>query len=178
MKSKCHRGEDWSIEATCMDRKKATVRSGICSGVLVLVMIAALPHQTFAQLINLSTRGFVGTADNVMIVGFIIGGSSSRTVVIRGRGPSLSGAPFLIAGTLPNPFLRVFSGQSLIAQNDNWQDTQQQEILLTHLDPCEPNPGQANSPPGCTQESAVLVTLPPGAYTAILSGIGGELVWV
>ena len=62
--------------------------------VLVLVMIAGLPHQTFAQLINLSTRGFVGTADNVMIVGFIIGGSSSRTVVIRGRGPSLSGAPF------------------------------------------------------------------------------------
>jgi hypothetical protein len=66
-----------------MDRKKATVRSAICSGVLVLVMIAALPHQTLAQLINLSTRGFVGTADNVMIVGFIIGGSSSRTVVIR-----------------------------------------------------------------------------------------------
>ena len=94
VKSKCHLGEDWSIEATFMDRRKATVRSAICSGVLVLVMIAALPHQTLAQLINLSTRGFVGTADNVMIVGFIIGGSSSRTVVIRGRGPSLSGAPF------------------------------------------------------------------------------------
>ena len=87
VKSKCHRREDWSIEATCMDRKKATVRSAICSGVLVLVMIAALPHQTLAQLINLSTRGFVGTADNVMIVGFIIGGSSSRLLLSGDAAP-------------------------------------------------------------------------------------------
>ena len=87
--------------------------------------------------------------------------------------PLAIGCTVFDSGNLPNPFLRVFSGQSLIAQNDNWQDTQQQEILLTHLDPCEPNPGQASSPPGCTQESAVLVTLPPGAYTAILSGVGG-----
>ncbi len=131
------------------------------------------PTKAWAQLINISTRGVVGTADNIIIAGFIIGGTSPLQVLIRGRGPSMSGAPFFVPGTLNNPFLQIFSGQSVIAQNDNWQDTQQAEINATGLAPCTPNPGQTTSPPGCTQESAILVTLPPGAYTAWLSGVGG-----
>lgn len=85
----------------------------------------------------------------------------------------MASAPFFVPGTLANPVLQLFSGQTIIAQNDNWQDTQQQEILATGLDPCQPNPGQFASPPGCAQESALVVTLPPGAYTAILTGAGG-----
>jgi hypothetical protein len=131
------------------------------------------PKEGFAELINISTRGFVGTGNNVLISGFIINGTFPIEVLVRGRGPSLSGAPFFLPGTLSNPFLQIFSGQSLIAQNDSWQSVQQAEIRATGLDPCEPNPGQSTAPPGCTQESAILVTLPPGAYTAILSGVGG-----
>lgn len=134
------------------------------------------------KLTNISTRGRVETVDNVMIGGFIIGGAAPKTVLIRARGPSMGGEPFMVPGTLANPFLQVFSGQTVIAQNDNWQDAPScsgftcggaQEIAATGLDPCQPNPGQTTPPPGCALESAILITLPPGAYTAIVTGLAG-----
>src|SRR5678815_2760912 len=109
----------------------------------------------------------------------IIEGSTQSKVLIRARGPSMSGAPFFVPGTLANPFLQIFSGQDVIAQNDNWQDCNgfgcgtAAQIAATGLDPCQPNPGQPTSPPSCSLESAILITLPPGVYTAILSGVGG-----
>ena len=126
-----------------------------------------------SKLINISTRGRVETGDNVMIGGFIIGGSDPKTVGVRARGPSMAAAPFFVPGTLANPFLRLFSGSTVIAFNDNWQDLQPEEIAAAGLDPCEPNPDQSASPDNCAQESALLVALPPGAYTAILHGVGG-----
>jgi hypothetical protein len=126
-----------------------------------------------SKLINISTRARTETGDNVMIGGFIIGGTSVKTIGIRARGPSMSGAPFFVPGTLANPFLRLFSGSTVIAFNDNWQDLQPDEIAAAGLDPCEPNPGQTNSPDNCAQESAMIVSLPPGGYTAIVTGAGG-----
>jgi len=120
-----------------------------------------------------------------MIGGFVVEGSSPKTVLLRARGPSISGAPFLVPETLANPFIKLFSGQTAIAQNDDWQTGDPlcgsmgftcggaTEISATGLDPCVPNPGQSSPPPGCAQESAILINLPPGAYTAILSGVGG-----
>ena len=146
---------------------------------------AALATVASGELSNISTRGSVLTGDNVVIGGFIIEGTDPKTVVVRARGPSLGGAPFLIPGTLANPFLRIFSGSTAIAQNDDWQTTDPlcsssgfvcggpAEIAAADLDPCEPNPGQPTSPPGCGQEAAILITLAPGAYTAIQSGVGG-----
>jgi len=138
-----------------------------------------------AKLINISTRGRVDIGDNVMIGGFIIIGSSPQTVLLRARGPSMSGAPFFVPGTLANPSLQLFSGQTAIAQNNDWQTSDPlcgnmgfvcggaNEITATGLDPCVANPGQTTAPLGCGQESAILITLPPGGYTAILSGLGG-----
>jgi hypothetical protein len=138
-----------------------------------------------AKLINISTRGRVDTNDNVMIGGFIIDGSSPKTVLLRARGPSMSGAPFFVSGTLANPSIRLLSGQTAIAQNDDWQTSDPlcgsmgficggaSEITVTGLDPCVANPGQTTAPVGCGQESAILITLPPGGYTAIVSGLGG-----
>ena len=140
---------------------------------LILIAANLFSDKAFAQLINISTRGFVGTGSNVLIAGFIVGGTTPVQVLVRARGTSMSGAPFLLQGTMANPFLQIFSGQSVIAQNDNWQEVQPAEIRATGLDPCEPNPGQSTAPPGCSLESAILVTLPPGAFTAILSGVGG-----
>ena len=137
-----------------------------------------------AELSNISTRSFVQSGDNVMIGGLIIEGSSPATVLVRARGPSMNGAPFFVPGALANPLLQLFSGQTVIGQNDNWQDPPScngficgggAEIAATGLDPCQPNPGQTTSPPGCAQESAILITLPPGAYTAIVSGVGGGI---
>jgi len=134
------------------------------------------------ELSNISTRSFVQGGDNVMIGGMIIEGSAQSTVLIRARGPSMSGAPFFVPGTLANPFLQLYSGQTVIAQNNDWQDAPSctgftcggaAEITAIGLDPCQPNPGQSTSPPGCAQESAILITFAPGAYTAIVSGADG-----
>ena len=155
-----------------METTKGTLRIALSLSV-VLLGVNFLANKSFAQLINISTRGFVGTGNNVLIAGFIVGGTTPVQVLVRARGPSMSGAPFSLSGTLSNPSLQLFAGQSVIAQNDNWQDVQGAEIRAMGLDPCEPNPGQSTAPPGCSLESAILVTLPPGAFTAILSGVGG-----
>ncbi len=138
-----------------------------------------------SSLINISTRARVQTADNVMIGGFYIGGTAPKTVLIRARGGSLGGAPFNNPGVLANPTMQLYSGATVIAQNNDWQSPDAlclspatacsgvPEITATSLDPCQPNPGQTAAPPGCSQESALLVTLPPGGYTAIVSGVGG-----
>jgi aldose sugar dehydrogenase len=157
--------------------------SGIDGGTGIgLVEVFDADDATTSQLVNMSTRGPVQTGDNVMVGGFIIDGSAPKTVMIRGRGPSVSGAPFFVPGALANPSLRLFSGQALIAENDNWQNTPScagfacggaAQITATGLDPCRPNPGQSSAPPGCTSESAIFITLNPGAYTVHLTGIGG-----
>jgi hypothetical protein len=95
-----------------------------------------------------------------MIGGFIIQGSAPQTVLIRARGPSLAQAG--VPGVLPNPMLQLFSGQTVIASNDNWQtNANAAAITGTGLAPSD------------ALESAILMTLNPGAYTAIVSGAGG-----
>jgi hypothetical protein len=127
------------------------------------------------------------TGFNRMIGGFIIGaGTGDKQVLIRARGPSMSGAPDNISGTLANPYVRVYSitAGAYIAQNDNWDNQSDPlcassgyvcgddaQITATGMDPCVPNPGQTVAPPGCTDESALLITLPPGGYTALVSGV-------
>ena len=119
-----------------------------------------------------STRGAVLTGDNVMIAGFIISGDAPKTMLIRARGPTL--ADLGVPHVMHDPFLRLYSGQTVIAQNDNWRDTQGQAISATGLDPCQPFQVGGTVPTDCGLESAVLATLNPGAYTAIVSGIAGE----
>ena len=110
-------------------------------------------------LINISTRGIVQTGDNVMIGGIIIQGDGPQTVVVRARGPSL--AALGVPGTLANPQLVLYSGQTAIASNDNWGDAPNAAaITASTFAPTNPN------------EAAVLVTLQPGAYTAIVTGVG------
>jgi hypothetical protein len=136
-----------------------------------------------SNLVNVSTRAVIRSADDVMIGGVILAGPTSKTVLIRGRGPSMGGAPFFVPGVLSNPRLQLFSGSTVIVQNDNWQDSPQcdprfacgdsAQIKALQMDPCQPNPGELSAPPSCSQEAAILVTLPPGAYTAILRGVAG-----
>ena len=149
-----------------------------------LVEAFDIDGSTTASFHNISTRGLVGAGDQIMVGGFIIEGSTPKTVLVRGRGPSMGGAPFFVPGSLPDPFVRVFSGPMPIAQNNNWQDAPScspgitcgtpAEITATGLDPCEPNPGQGAPPPDCTLESAILITLDPGPYTVQLSGAAGQ----
>ena len=106
-----------------------------------------------------------------MIGGFVIGGTLPMEVLIRAPGPSL--ANFGVPGVLANPFLRLFAGQTLIADNDDWQ-TPRLPLCLTSGHTCgSPSEIAATGlAPSNPQESAILITLTPGAYTAIVSGVG------
>jgi hypothetical protein len=109
---------------------------------------------------NISTRGQVLQGNDVMIGGFVIQGDAPQTVIIRALGPSL--AAFGVPGTLSNPKLQLFSGQTVIASNDDWSGgANAQEIFARGFGP------------GDARESAILVTLSPGAYTVIVSGADG-----
>ncbi len=106
---------------------------------------------------NISTRGLVGTGDDVMIGGLIVGGSEPTKVLIRAIGPSLSA--FGITGALQDPILELHDGDgSLIFTNDNWRADQEQQILDSKIAPSN------------EKESAIVASLPPGRYTAIVSG--------
>jgi hypothetical protein len=118
-----------------------------------------------ARLSNISTRGRVLTGNDVMIAGFIIGGSSAKTLVVNVAGPSL--ANFGITGALANPQLTLVrsSDNAVLATNDNWQ---------TQTNPADVAAIQASGyQPNNALEPAVIATLPPGAYTAIVSGVNG-----
>jgi hypothetical protein len=104
--------------------------------------------------VNISTRLLVGTGNNVMIAGFIITGTAPKVVIIRGIGPSLG-----IPGALQDPVLELHDSKgSAPVINDNWKATQEQIIKDTTI------------PPTDDRESAIVIGLDPGNYTAILSG--------
>lgn len=112
--------------------------------------------------LNLSTRARVLTGEQVLIAGFIITGTESRKVIIRGIGPSLNG----VGATLSDPTLELRQGNTTLVSNDNWQTrsdgtSQEAEIQATTI------------PPTNEFESAIVMTLNPGSYTATLSGKNG-----
>lgn len=110
-----------------------------------------------AQLLNVSSRVQVLTGDNAPIGGFIVFGRDPKKVIMRGLGPSLTGSG--VGGALQNPILELHrSNGVVIASNDNWRDTQETDIQASGLAPSD------------DRESAIIATLLPGAYTAILRG--------
>ncbi|MDQ3413382.1 MAG: NHL repeat-containing protein [Verrucomicrobiota bacterium] len=109
--------------------------------------------------LNISTRGLVQTGENVLIGGFIVVGNEPKTTVLRAIGPSL--ANFGISGVLEDPVLELRAGDgSVILTNDNWQDEAAQKDLIE----------ASGLAPSDAAESAMVVTLDPGNYTAIVSG--------
>ncbi len=125
---------------------------------------------TSSQLLNISTRLRVLSNDQVGIAGFIIPGLVPRKVIIRGIGPSLS--KFGISGLLADPTLELHEGNTTLVTNDNWKirasdgSSQQSEVEATTI------------PPTNDLESAIVATLNPGTYTAILAGKNGTGVGV
>jgi hypothetical protein len=129
-----------------------------------LVEVYDLDADITSQLANVSTRGFVGTGDNVMIGGIIIGpkGAADATVVVRAIGPSLGAAG--VTGSLADPTLELHDGNgAIIASDDDWQDDTAQAALLE----------AAKFAPTDPHESAIYTTLATGSYTAIVQGKNG-----
>ena len=145
--------------------------SGVATGLNGPQFLAVTTSAGAGSFVNLSTRGLVQTGDNVMIGGFVIGGTTPKTVLIRALGPSLTA--FGVPGVLADPTLQLFSGQSAIAENNDWE---------TPLPLCAQSGQACGTPadiaatglaPSASLEAAILITLNPGPYTAIVSGVGG-----
>ena len=116
---------------------------------------ASVVHTT--RQLNISTRENVGVGEDVLIGGFIISGTTGKTVLLRALGPSLTAAG--LTGVLQDPVLELHdASNSIIAQNDNWKSTQENAIAATGI------------PPDDNREAALLLTLAPGGYTAVVHG--------
>ncbi len=140
----------------------AIVRGNESSGV-ALVEVYDLTQGVSSKLGNISTRAFVSTGDNIVIAGFTLGGNNSEDrIVVRGIGPSL--AAFGIADGLTDPRLELRDASgTLIEANNDWQDNSAAAAELAG----------AGLAPTDRRESAIVATLPAGAYTALLTGQNG-----
>lgn len=153
-----------TVSATAIDSNSATSEFSAAVNIVVSApstpptgpTAVALPVHA-DQLLNLSTRLRVGTGDEVLIGGFIVSGTQPKKIIVRGIGPSL--AAFSVPGFLANPTLELHdSSNQLLMSNDDWKQDQPTEIQ---------NSGVA---PSHDLESAIVRTVPPGNYTAILRG--------
>jgi hypothetical protein len=171
--------DDWKqsqrseIEATTLAPKKdaesaivSTLPPGNYTAVLAgahgssgtgLVEVYDLNSASASALANVSTRGFVGTGDNAMIGGFIVGSGATAVVVARAMGPSLKNSG--VAGALLDPTIELRNSEgALLAFNDDWRTSQAEAINATLLAPSD------------DRESAVVASLEPGNYTVVVRG--------
>jgi hypothetical protein len=135
----------------------AVLRGNSNSTGIGLVEAYDLDAEGAAKVVNISTRGFVLTGQNVMIGGFIITGNDPATLVVRAIGPSLG--QFGVPSPLADPFLELHDGNgSTVQANNDWRDNQEAALQGTGLAPSD------------DAESALLISVPPGSYTAIVKG--------
>ena len=135
---------------------------GGATGVSLAEVYDADPNAPATRFVNLSARNQVGSGDALLVVGFVIEGPSSDTVLIRGIGPTL--AQFGLGGVLADPQLKLFNQQGQpIQENDDWSG---EAALAAAFARTGAFPLAASS-----KDAALLVTLPPGAYTAQVSGV-------
>ncbi|MEY2501752.1 MAG: hypothetical protein QOI07_2086 [Verrucomicrobiota bacterium] len=135
--------------------------SGTATGIGVLELYD-LETSAPANPANIATRGFVESGDNVMIGGFIVGGSQNRTVFVRAIGPSLTAVG--VPNALPDPVLELRDASgTILGLNDNWRSDQENQIIATGI------------PPSDNRESAMVsAPLAPGNYTAVVHGKGTD----
>ncbi|HEV3409481.1 MAG TPA: Calx-beta domain-containing protein, partial [Chthoniobacterales bacterium] len=121
------------------------------------------PTPANVQLGNISGRALVQTDEKVGICGFIISGGTGKRIIVRGIGPSLRNGSPPIAAALNDPMIELYNANAqVIGSNDSWRSAQQGEIQTSGLAPSD------------DREAAIIATLQPGAYTAIVRGAGNS----
>jgi len=137
----------------------AVMRGAFNSTGLGVVEVYDLDSGPGSTLLNISTRGQVGTDPNALIAGFILGGSESKNILVRAIGPSLTG--FGVPGALTDPTLELHNGNGdLLDSNDDWGSSPQKNQIQS-----------SGLAPSNAKESAVLQLLPAGSYTAVVHGV-------
>jgi|GEM_PF-5017551 len=124
------------------------------------------PDNTAAKLINLSCRARVGTGGDILIPGLVIAGTAPKTLLVRAVGPTL--ASFGVSGELADPTLSVFSGNTVVATNNDWSSGPNTAALAAAA-----SAAGAFALPAGSRDAALIVTLNPGAYTVQVAGVGG-----
>jgi hypothetical protein len=137
------------------------------TGVALVEVYDCAPGIPGSELENISTRSSVGTGGNIQIAGFVIGGSQPRTVLIRASGPALSG--FGVEGVLADPKLALLNGQTVLASNTGWSTADNESDIVSAAVQVGAFPWE-----GASADSAILITLQPGTYTAEVSGSSGD----
>ena len=140
---------------------------GNLSGAVIAEIYDGNPAASFSvatpRLVNVSVLKNIGTS---LTAGFVIGGTGTRTLLIRAVGPTLGAAPFNVPGVVADPQLVLFNGASArIGDNDNWGG----DAALTAAF----NSVGAFALPAASRDAALLVTLQPGNYSVQVSGVGG-----
>lgn len=118
------------------------------------------------RLLNLSTRADVGTGDNALVAGFVIRGTQPRRVLVRAVGPTL--ASFGVGGVLADPLLTLYRDGALVATNDDWEISRSSAAIAATAQRVGAFPLAAAS-----LDAALLLTLAPGNYTAVVTGVDG-----
>jgi len=122
-----------------------------------------------SRFVNIATRAFCGTGNNVTIGGFVIAGGAAKKVLVRGVGPSLAGQGIGATELLADPSIEVHQGPAVIASNDNWTDN----ANAAEITSVSAQIGATALAGGDTKSAALLLTLSPGVYSFIASGKGG-----
>jgi hypothetical protein len=155
----------------------APVGTNGSSGIVLLEAYDAGSASDGAKLVNLSCRGYAGTGDGVLIVGFVIGGEGTLRLLIRGVGPGL--AKFAITDAVSDPKIDLYQGSTVIASNDNWSAADASTLSTAF------SSAGAFSLTSGSKDAAMVMNLPAGAYTVIVSGVNdatgtalAELYWL
>ncbi|MCF3649984.1 Ig-like domain-containing protein [Synoicihabitans lomoniglobus] len=137
-------------------------RGGAVSGTIRAALSSPAPAAD-GFLRNLSTRGYVGTGESILVAGFVVNGATPKQVLVRAIGPTL--ANYGVSGVVTDPTLKVYSGATVVASNDNWGTDAAVPGATATI-------GAFALPTG-SADSALVTTLNPGPYTAQVSGVSG-----
>ncbi len=144
----------------------APVGDGGGTGIALLEVYDAESSSNGAKLVNASTRAYVGTGDNILIPGFVIGGEGTVQLLVRAIGPTLKN--YGVTDALADPQMTLYQSSTAIATNDNWSSASNAADIAT----AAAQSGAFALPAG-SKDAAFLVTLGAGAYSIALSGVGG-----
>jgi hypothetical protein len=143
------------------------------SGVVIVEIYDAEPDNTNSSLVNMSNRGYVGTGGEVMITGFVVSAEAPKTLLVRAVGPGLGVAPYNVPNTIADPKMDIYrrnpdGSDTLVLSHDNWSDgPDAAEVAAVAAD------ASAFALPAGSKDAAVVVTLDPGVYTVVVSGVSG-----
>ncbi len=150
----------------------ATISTNVTSGGVTTVFGGANndARTDVEKLINISTRSQTGTAANTLIAGFVISGDAAKPVLIRAIGPTL-GTAFNVGGSLSAARLEIFRGSTSIAVGNDWGSPAAGAPSAATIAATAARVG-AFALPAASRDASLLLTLEPGAYTAVVSGQG------